>query len=555
MKKLIVILFSMLFVLLSCRDNNEVIIEGKEIPSNVLSSEKELNFFLKKEFGKALAKVLAESKNAREIIKNEAVKQFDYDYDVLYQLVKDKKLETGFTFQQAIEKYAGKKTLSLIDEKLPTLTIFVPSLPEESFSAATWNIDLDIPVVAIRTNTTKGVPMVDDKGEEWIFDSKYIPSFPVVVIKENERVITKDALPSSLSSKSSSVQFGEKAQFVFIDQAFDNTNVSTKSSGIDAGYEGSGTADDPYVSAGISKILDAYNIYKNVEGWQRDYIYYGITPTSPKGPFKGNFKEYLVGFELLGDADFLLSKISDQADDPAFTDNNNIRESVWTDGNFEFKVKVYVGNKSGFGNEFITFFSYKPYMLFSPIYERGSGGGRATVGSHGAFKNMGFSRDIKRLSVPLFQWDLENYSSSVKISIEEVDQTQTVTTAQTTSTEFATNFGIDVGWEEPVKIGLKFGTSMKKTATTSYQVTTTLGNDELGDVIINFGDPIITDDELDIDPIPYTPGEGGRVSRIRNSRTPTSTSTSTPTYYKDAHYVTHYYNSYYRIYISPKKIY
>lgn len=237
MKKLIVILFSMLFVLLSCRDNNEVIIEGKEIPSNVLSSEKELNFFLKKEFGKALAKVLAESKNAREIIKNEAVKQFDYDYDVLYQLVKDKKLETGFTFQQAIEKYAGKKTLSLIDEKLPTLTIFVPSLPEESFSAETWNIDLDIPVVAIRTNTTKGVPMVDDKGEEWIFDSKYIPGFPVVVIKENERVI-KDASPSFLSSKSSSAQFGDNLQFAFIDQVFDNTNTSTKSSGM-PGYEGS----------------------------------------------------------------------------------------------------------------------------------------------------------------------------------------------------------------------------------------------------------------------------------------------------------------------------
>jgi len=38
---------------------------------------------LKKEFGKALATVLSQEKEARILIKEEALKQFNYDYEVL----------------------------------------------------------------------------------------------------------------------------------------------------------------------------------------------------------------------------------------------------------------------------------------------------------------------------------------------------------------------------------------------------------------------------------------------------------------------------------------
>ena len=44
---------------------------------------------------------------------------------------------------------------------------------------------------------------------------------------------------------------------------------------------------------------------------------------------------------------------------------------------------------------------------------------------------------------------------------------------------------------EVVKLGGKFGASAKVNKTITYQVSTTKGNDELGEVIINFGDDIL----------------------------------------------------------------
>lgn len=47
---------------------------------------------LKTKFGYALAKVLAEDKDVRKIIRNEALKKINYDYDVLYAMIKNKKI-------------------------------------------------------------------------------------------------------------------------------------------------------------------------------------------------------------------------------------------------------------------------------------------------------------------------------------------------------------------------------------------------------------------------------------------------------------------------------
>lgn len=71
----------------------------------------------------------------------------DYDYDVLYQLIKD-----------------------IENEKFPTLTLFVPTLPENSFSAEIWNPDIETPFVAIRCDYSSEVPIYNANGEEIILD-------------------------------------------------------------------------------------------------------------------------------------------------------------------------------------------------------------------------------------------------------------------------------------------------------------------------------------------------------------------------------------------------
>ena len=73
-----------------------------------------------------------------------------------------------------------------LNEKFPTLTIFVPELPKNSFSAALWNTDKEIPVVAVRTCISNDVPIYDKDGEEKIIKSDLIPMYPIVVLKDNE---------------------------------------------------------------------------------------------------------------------------------------------------------------------------------------------------------------------------------------------------------------------------------------------------------------------------------------------------------------------------------
>lgn len=100
--------------------------------------------------------------------------------------------------------------------------------------------------------------------------------------------------------------------------------------------------------------------------------------------------------------------------------------------------------------------------------------------------------------LPLFDWDIEHYSSSVKISIEEKDENVTEQTIVETTTSFATNFGFDINWGEVVKKGAKFGTTASKERKVSTTITRTLGSDELGDVIVNFGDDVVIKDEMEI---------------------------------------------------------
>ena len=56
--------------------------------------------------------------------------------------------------------------------------MFVPTLPENSFSAELWNTETQMPFVAIRLNTTNDVPVISPEGEIGTIPSHLIPSFP-----------------------------------------------------------------------------------------------------------------------------------------------------------------------------------------------------------------------------------------------------------------------------------------------------------------------------------------------------------------------------------------
>lgn len=138
---------------------------------------------------------------------------FNKDYDVLYQMVKDQPIENGETFGQRLARYADSENdLADIERQVPSLTIFIPSLPS-GFSAETWNVANEVPVIAVRKLDDGKVPFYDDKGIESVMQPYETPGFPVLVIKQNERVRVTAA--GAAVGKGDQLPFYQNQQFSF----------------------------------------------------------------------------------------------------------------------------------------------------------------------------------------------------------------------------------------------------------------------------------------------------------------------------------------------------
>ena len=540
MMKNFVLVFLVFLSVASCNESlNDI---DKNVVSATFLEQSESNLILKQKFSSALVKVLGQNEEVRSLIKEEALKQIDFDYDVLYCLIKDKQLKNGVTLEEYLEKYLTSDELKCIHKQLPTLTLFVPTLPENSFSVHSWNTIDELPAVAVKVSDNNDVKIYYGNGETEVFPADIIPGFPVVVVKENERIVRNGEILSKTVSENI-----EETNLIFVDEIFNNlhgkdlVNTKTRANRPDRPVP-LPKVDNPedYLPANMKKTYEAYKIYKNTTGWQRDYIYYGITPTTDKGPFDYNMKEFLVGFELMGDALGFYRKIADQDGDPkssipiggVLPANSSI--ITWTEGEYEFKVTTYVGSKSTIGTEYKSFFRLKPDQLFRAEVERVIS--RPGMPGYTVYKLVGLKSKRVDLDLPLFEWDLENYGATIKIAIEEVDGQETEVNSISSSIEFATNFGFDASFGEKVKFGVKFGSTIKEVLNVSNTITKTLGGDELGEVIINFADPVVISDEFRYH---YKPRTNPREQAVVDYTEPTFNSK--------------YYTGWYRLYISPKK--
>jgi len=479
--------------IIACKkDNLSFESDQQQIEQNLLDGKS----VYKQEFSKAFAKALASNSELRAFIKNEALKKFDQDYDILYQMVKEEMIGDKKFKDIIAEQYEKKENLNELDRLYPTLTIFVPKLPMNSFSAEKWDTKTEIPQVAYTLNTTANVPIVNEKGEEYILEAKYIPSFPVVVIKENEvvRVSSGKTSLSKASAPNKNNAIGTEKQllksslytFEFLDEAFSGLNNKNQKSSPKL------RASTISASAIDSKIKTAYDTYKNTDGWQRDYIYYDITPGQPKGKFNYDYQEHITSFTM-NDANSL-GVISDQEGDPVNNTtywgpkwSGNVPRSAWTGNAFRFKVNVLINAKNAAGASFDKYFTVEASDLYDAKYR--------TFNAH--IQDVWLLESITPkkvpLNIPLFNWDLSEYASTIKIIVEEVDDTAEESRSETRVVKFATNFGIDASLgNEKAKIGLKFGASLEedRSSTVSYKVTKQ--SDQLGDVIVNFADKIAT---------------------------------------------------------------
>ncbi len=499
-KNVIAILFITLFIT-SC-NNEEITPEVfnpnlTEIKDNMSTKTFES---LHEDFATALAKVFNNSKEVRELIKAEALKMIDDDYDVLYMLVKDIKLKDNSTLESSLSKYMPIKDISKLIQEIPTLTIFVPELIDDAFSAEKWDTDLDIPKVAFIDKENK-VHYIDSFGDKKTFDHNEIPLFPIVVIKKSERIVLKSSrLRSSIQDNFTVLKANTGIEFVFDDEIFDNVKPKQITTRL-----GSNTD----IPSNMNKMFDAKRFKDQANIWQRDYIYYDINSVTGRGAFNENFGEHLYSFQLLGDPNGAYNGISDQTGDPrynsSFVNGPRIWTPKWTDGEFEFWVNIKLASKTGVGDGIRKKFKAKGEQLFDlDLYypPRNSG----TVFVRGISKTKKFF-----LTQPmyLFSWDLEKFSETVKITIEEQDDPETITNSEKTTSTFATNFEFNVSIGEKEKVGAKFGATSTESQEVFYSIVTTKNADPLGDVYITFGQDVIISEQL-IDINLRTPSEGIR---------------------------------------------
>jgi len=488
MKKLYYSVTVLLVFITSCNENfQDDFLETLSLADEIYLREPSAKTL--QPFAKALYGAMEESSRLREIIKFQAMEQFNKEYDVLYQFIKNEQVEDGLTVRDLLLKhFKSEKILTAIETQHPTLTIHVPQLLEDSFSAEKWNIAEQVPIVAIhperqyRTILIAKSGVFDEGSDEFALEADLIPAFPVVVLKNNARLVisqNEQSRSEALNNRNSDYVFD------FTDDFFDG---SIKETAISQNFIGLDNAFAP-------KIKDAYEIYNNVDGWQRDYVYYSITPTNTKGAITLDYQEsiYAFSFSSNNTPQAVLAYLITHSSDPTLINQVSSDGAYpWTSGNFAFRVKTQVGSLLPSANVFDKLFLANPNELFEVSYQKVIiSNGIFGTGKKYAYKTILTNFKTKNLNLDLFNWDLANYSPLMKITIEkENPSTQTTTTISTTS-QFVSNFGFDAGFGTDVKIGLKFGTSQQQTYNISYKVVNKLENKNLGDVLINFGDKVL----------------------------------------------------------------
>jgi len=143
-----------------------------------------------------LAKALKD-KEVGKIIKLEASKQFDGDYDILYNTIAEHSFIDGEKFKAKLAKFGSSENgrtsvqaaahLKSISESFPILNIAIP------VNAEKWDPEHYTPLVAFRPvdydeATAKTVKAFDSDGKVHLLDAKKEPTVPVIVVCLNERV-------------------------------------------------------------------------------------------------------------------------------------------------------------------------------------------------------------------------------------------------------------------------------------------------------------------------------------------------------------------------------
>lgn len=449
--------------------------------NSVFTTQKDTD---KRLFSEALVESMHQSRQLREIIKTEALTRFNNDTEVLYVLIMDKPVENGTVHDlMASNTKGGLSALNSILDAQPLLTILVPTLPEGSFSAERWDAASQVPAVGIRLSNNNDTAFIWDTGFEEVIPGDYIPGFPALAVKENERlVISTDPVYNTLDTNivynpSTATASGPNVSIRYAGKVFDGV------ANPDAQLSHTRVVDP--------KIVEAYNYSLSENMWQRDYIYYGIYSGQQTGTMDYSFTEAIGEFTMDADALSAYRKISDNTggsygypEMPPSRSNRN----YWTEGCFDFRMNTLLNRTEGEA-ELGAYISINPTDLFELEYTRHSDKKWLLRPATWYTVKSGTNK-VYYANAPLTDWNIMNKSLEWKISVEEVDLAGTTALSTQNWSRVATNFTQAPGGEF-IKTGPDYGGNFPAPTLRDITKFSSLSCNELGDVIVNFGDKVI----------------------------------------------------------------
>ena len=353
--------------------------------------------------------------------------------------------------------------------------------------------------MALRLDNTNNVPAIGKDGSKYVIEADLTPGFPIIVIKENERIRIK-ASKSTINARTSQID-----GFEYLDDNFDpGMWVPT-----------------PIINYAIISdplLVDAYSIWNGNDGWQRDYIYHGLKPGVTKGPLNRNYSEHIATFKLIGDPKIAFNTISVNSTagdlDPQQNKEYRLGGSGWTDGDFEFTMYCYYGSKpNDTGESDIKKFGLKPDDLFEMTHTKFTRGSWFLKKTYFrteivATKEINFRDPKYKQTLQLVSWDLSKYGADWQFKFEEYDTTVEHNIAESKTTKIALNVGLELSGTifEVVKSLVKFGASQETTKANSYNLKFTTTSNPLGSSTVSFYNNAVNNISNQLAPRKYTTG-------------------------------------------------
>ena len=323
-----------------------------------------------------------------------------------------------------------------------------------------------------------------------------VPCFNVLILNENERVGVK------------ATTRGEVKDYYFVNPIYDNVSVkATRSQILSSSQIG-------------QRAISAYSYFYSPDGgpfsyeFQRDYIYYGITPENNSGTLIGSTSEYINYIEV---DPRMYARIADQDEDARLTGKttatrekrpyteSELLAKFWTKGSYCFHIVVSTSTQS---NAFDIPIVAAPSDLWDfNIHTWKSQ--HKTAFRHSKYTSKICLEDFTpkpyyisndRL-ISLGKWDISKESLERYVSVYEWDESESIDSTSTYEFTDVVSQSIDgklsgsYSWEKKASVSgevnynWKDVETTKKTHTVSIKVTKK--SDNLGCTTIYYNDPII----------------------------------------------------------------